>query len=205
MVVALAVAAAARGEGSDGPLQGVFGGIVVPLLAYALASVALGGASLKAAISPWTRLGATRFDSLTAVFVAAGGASALAAGLLGGVVVVLTRTTTSPSSDAFTTAWIAALGALAYAATFLAASSFGKRGGGRGFLLAYDFLLGASNGTAGTWTVRGHLRNLLGGTPPNEVSQRNSTVMLVVFVVLAVAIAMLRTAPQAARVRAARS
>jgi hypothetical protein len=63
-------------------------------------------------------------------------------------------------------------------------SSFGRRGGGRPVLLVVDWMLGASGGAAALMSPRGHVRNLLGGAPPMDLSERASALLLVALAVV---------------------
>ncbi|MGA7119898.1 MAG: hypothetical protein WBY94_07375, partial [Polyangiaceae bacterium] len=49
--------------------------------------------------------------------------------------------------------------------------------------LVADWVLGASDGAAALLTPRGHVRNLLGGVPPLDVSQRASAIALVLLAI----------------------
>jgi len=73
--------------------------------------------------------------------------------------------------DLLTSAWIGALAGGAYAAWFLLASTFGRRGGGRPAALALDWVLGSTSSFAAAPWPRGHVRNLLGSTPVLDMSQ----------------------------------
>jgi hypothetical protein len=83
------------------------------------------------------------------------------------------------------------LGGAAYAAFFGLGASFGARGGGRAAALVLDFLFGGGT-TIALVTPRAHLRSLLGGTAPAEVSQRASSAVLVALTLVFAAIAIRR-------------
>jgi hypothetical protein len=205
IALTLAVAYAERGEGSDRAVIGALGSIALPILAFVVTSAALYGGSLRGAVLPLVRLGAPHLRASCLVFALPIATSAIVAAVLGVCVVRLTHAPWSPSFDAVTTGRVAALGAAAYAALFVAASSFGKRGGGRSVALALDFVIGASNGLGGLLTVRGHLRNLLGGVAPLEVGQRTSSLVLGAVVVVALGVALARLRPPPARLRRTRA
>lgn len=200
VAMAILVAMTQRGEGSDTALIGTVGALAIPLAAFTLVTATMSGSSLAKCLEPWVRLGASRKHALRTLFLIPVTASAVLGALLGTAVVIITRSPTSPPWDAATTAWIAALAGAAYAAVFVAGSSFGKNGGGRGVALALDFILGASSGLGGVVTVRGHLRNLLGGAAPLEMGQRASSVWLVGFAIVAFALVLSRSRLPAARV-----
>lgn len=200
VAIAILVAMAQRGEGSDTALIGTVGGLAIPLAAFTLVTATMSGTSLAKCLEPWVRLGASRKHALRTLFLLPVTASAALGAVLGASVVAITRTPASPPWDAATTAWIAALAGAAYAAVFVAGSSFGKNGGGRGVALAIDFILGASSGLGGLLTVRGHLRNLLGGAAPLEIGQRASSLWLLAFAAVAFALTLSRSRPPAARI-----
>lgn len=189
-IVAVVIAAARRGEGANEVVLGALGPFVIPLVAFAAAGAALSGRSLRAVVEPLVLLGAPRTAAAIAPFAVAMATSAAICGVIGGLSVAVARETSAPFGDVLTTTWICALGGASYAALFVAASSFGKTGGGRNVALAIDFVLGASGGLGGALTLRGHLRNLLGGAAPLRIGQRLSVVALVIFAALAVLLAL---------------
>lgn len=187
---AVVIAAARRGEGANEVVLGALGPFVIPLVAFAAAASALSGRSLRAVVEPLVLLGAPRSSASLAPFAVAMVSSAALCGVLGGLCVALAREPSAPFGDVLTTAWIAALGGASYAALFVATSSFGKAGGGRNVALAIDFVLGASGGLGGALTLRGHLRNLLGGAAPLRIGQRVSCVAIVIIAAVAIALAL---------------
>lgn len=190
LAVAVAIAIARRGEGADDVVVGALGPLVVPLVSFAVAGATLSGRSLRSVTEPLMLLGARRGHAALAPFVVAMLASAALCGVAGAACVGLAREATAPWRDVFTTTWVAALGGASYAAVFVASSSFGKSGGGRNVVLAIDFIVGAGGGLGGALTIRGHLRNLLGGAAPLELGQRASSVALVAFGAIAIAVAL---------------
>src|SRR5207253_2328967 len=101
---------------------------------------------------------------------------------LGAAVAAVAHGTADPplARDVLTSAYAGTLGGTAYAAWFVAGGAFGRRGGGRTTLLALDWMVGAGRSSAALYVPRAHLRNLLGGLPPLDVSERVSAVALVV-------------------------
>ncbi len=201
MVVAVLTARGARGEGADGPVLGVLGPLVVPLVSFGVVSACLFGEGLGRTVAPFVALGASRLRALCILFVVTAGASALACALAAAATVGLARASSDPAGDLGITAAVAALAGAAYAATFLGASAFGKRGGGRGVLLAIDFVIGGAGGLGGAVTVRGHLQNLFGGEAPLALPQGQSSLALLGLIALGCGVALARLSPPAARVR----
>jgi hypothetical protein len=95
--------------------------------------------------------------------------------------------------DAAACAKIGALSGLAYAGLFGAASTFGARGGGRGWALALDLALGTSAGPVALALPRAHALNLLGARPVADWSQPASALALGALAVLFAAAALART------------
>lgn len=200
LAIAVLSARAGRGQGADSPVLGLLGPLVVPLVAFGVVSASLFGESLARTVSAYVALGVSRVRALCILFAVAAGTSAIASALAAAVTVALARAASDPPGDLLITTGVAALAGAAYAAVFLAGSAFGKRGGGRGLLLAVDFVIGGSGGVSGLVTVRGHLQNLFGGEPPLGLTQGRSSLALLAFVLVAFGIALLRLAPRAARV-----
>jgi len=182
--IALAFGIAARWRGSahgaDHALLGALGPLVLPLLAYVLVGGVVGGHSLSHATAPLVAFGASPARSAAAAILVAAGACVVSGALVAAGVDVLAHGSTDPPllRDALASAYAGALGGAGYSAWFALGSSFGRRGGGRPVLLVADWVLGASDGAAALVTPRGHLRNLLGGVPPLDLSQRASAVAL---------------------------
>jgi hypothetical protein len=197
-LVAVAFAVAARANGSshaaDHVLLGAYGPLVLPLLAYTLVGSVIGPRSLSASVAPSVAFGARPAEAATVAVIVAATACACACGLSAAVVAFVAHGSADPplGRDAFASAYAGGLGGVAYAAWFVLGASFGKRGGGRSVLLVADWVLGASDGAAALMTPRGHIRNLLGGTPPVDLSERASAGALVVIAVVCAAIAVRR-------------
>jgi hypothetical protein len=183
-----------RSHAADHVLLGAYGPLVLPLLTYLLVGAILGAQSLSASAAPIVAFGARPpYVAGVAVMVAAA-ACALCAGILAGLVDIIAHGPTDPplGRDAIASAYACSLGATAYAAWFSLGASLGKRGTGRPVFLVVDWLLGASDGAAALVTPRGHVRNLLGGTPPMDLSERASAAALVVLSVVCAWIAVKR-------------
>ena len=86
--------------------------------------------------------------------------------------------------DALTSGWIGALGGAAYVAWFSLGSMWGKAGRGRLFLLAVDWVLGATTSAVAVPWPRAHLRSLLGGDLVVGLPAWQSSALLVVLACL---------------------
>lgn len=194
--LAIAFALAARSSGSahaaDHVLLGAFAPLVLPLLAYSLAGAVIGARSLSIAAAPLVALGAPPSRAAAVAATVAIAACALSGGLLAAVVDLVAHASADPPlvRDAVACAYAGGLGGGVYASWFALGASFGKRGGGRPMFLVLDWILGAGNGPTALFTPRAHVRNLLGGRAPLEISERASGIVLVLlaaaFVVIAV-------------------
>jgi hypothetical protein len=181
-------------HGADHVLVDTYGALVVPLLAYVLVGAAVASRSLRASTAPLVAFGAAPFRAAMAtlaVVIVIGAASSAA---IGAAVAFVAHGVSDPPRvrDALTSAYAGALGGSAYAAWFSLGASFGRRGGGRSLFLIGDWILGATTGAGALATPRAHLRNLLGGAPPMDLSERASAAALVG---LTLACALLATRP----------
>jgi hypothetical protein len=167
-------------------LLGPAGGIALPLLAFGLVSAVFSGDRLARSGAPLVAFGAPA----ALVGVVSSAVAALTAALLGavmmGLVALLAHGSADPPlfRDMAASAYVGALGAAAYAQLFAAASAFGPRGAGRVVALVLDFVVGSGVGAASLPLPRAHVRNLLGGTPPVDLSERASAVALVMLIAL---------------------
>lgn len=182
-LLAIVVAVAARSSGSttgaSHVLRGTFSFLVLPLVSFAVVGATLGRTGLRQGIRGVVALGAApRSAAFASIFVAVI-TSALLAALLAVMVNVVAHGAHDPplGSDLFATAWIAALGGGAYAAYFSAGSAIGK-GMMRGVFLAFDWIVGGGAGVGALITPRGHVTSLLGGAACAELTQRASSVAL---------------------------
>jgi hypothetical protein len=193
VAVAFAVAAHARGlsHAADRVLLEAYGPLVLPLLAYALVGAVVGAGSLSSAVAPLTALGAPPARVAAAAWIVASVACTAAGGLLAAVVDAVAHGSADPPlwRDAIASAYAAGLGGAAYASFFTLGASFGKRGGGRLVFLVADWVLGGNDGATALVTPRGHVRNLLGGAPPMELSGRASAGLLVAITVVCAVLA----------------
>jgi hypothetical protein len=190
LVLAVAISVAARSHGSPRPtdhvLLGAYGPFLLPLVAYGVVGAALGARSLAECVVPLVSFGAPpgRAAAITGV-VAATACSTTAALLAGAMVLFSHGSGDAPlGRDLVASIYAGALGGAAYGSWFTLGASIGRRGGGRALFLLVDWVLGASSGASALVTPRGHLRNLLGGTPPMELSERASAALLVALSVI---------------------
>jgi hypothetical protein len=164
---------------------------LVPLVCLGVTARALGARRLDEALWSLARFGAPRRP--LALGVVAGAALGAAAGAL--VIVALALATSHSTAAAFgqdlgTTAWVTALGASAYVAWLALGAALGRHGPW-GIWLADLTLGGGTSALAVPWP-RAHLRNLLGGDAPFDLSQPASTVALAVMAAAVTALALSR-------------
>lgn len=180
----LGVALLERAEGAvgaaDRTLTGGAFGIALPLFCYFLVGRVCDGTSLREALLPLARHG---LDRRALAFGLALPAALLAAGfaaLSSLLVVLVTRGLGDPATagDALTSMAIGVVSGPAYIAAFVGASAYGRRGQGRSWLIAADFLLGAGDSFLAFPWPKGHIRNLLGGAAVLELSQLGALLAL---------------------------
>jgi hypothetical protein len=183
--LALAFSIAARqrsaAHGADHVLIDTYGALVLPLLAYVIVGAVLGWQSLRASTAPLVAFGAAPGRTAAASIAVATAACAAVGAAVAAAVAAVAHGVADPPllRDAGLSAYAGALGGAAYAAWFALGASFGKRGGGRALLLVVDWILGGAGGAGALLTPRAHLRNILGGVPPMDCSQRASAAALV--------------------------
>ena len=180
----LGVALLERAQGalgaSDRALAGGTFGVALPLVCYFLVGRACAGGSLRQALLPLARHGLDR-RALTFGFALPPALLAAGFGGLSSILVILvTRGPGDPRllSDAWTSLTIGIVSGPAYVAALVGASAWGRRGQGRAWLLAADFLLGAGDSFLALPWPKGHLRNLLGGSAVLQLSQLGALIAL---------------------------
>jgi len=188
LAVGMALVMRARGasHGADDVLVEACGALVLPLLAYTLVGTALGARSVAGSTTAVAAFGASPALA-AAVTVGVGvAASALGGAVLAATVAIVAHGAADPplARDALVSGYVGALGGAAYASWFALGAGFGRRGGGRLVALVIDWLLGANGGVTALLAPRAHLRNLLGGAPPMDLSQRASAVALAILVLV---------------------
>lgn len=182
-LLAIVVAVAARSSGSttgaSHTLRGTFSFLVLPLVSFAVVGATLGRTGLRQGIRGVVALGAAPRSAALASILVAVITSALLGAVLAVMVNVVAHGAHDPplGSDVFATSWIGALGGGAYAAYFSAGSAIGK-GTMRGLFLAFDWIVGGGAGVGALITPRGHVTSLLGGAACAELTQRASSVAL---------------------------
>jgi hypothetical protein len=188
VAVIAAIAARSHGQttGASHVLTGAFAVLVLPLVAYATVGATLGKAGLRKGLRGVVALGATSHDAALASIGVAVVSSMVLCGLLAALSCVVAHGSHDPplAFDLFTSVWVGALGGAAYAAYFAVGSAItiGK-GTMRGVFLALDWIVGSGAGVGALITPRGHVVSLLGGPLCAELSQRASSVLLVMMVV----------------------
>jgi hypothetical protein len=194
MASALVVRAHGGTNGADHVMRGAFGFLVLPLISYAIVGAALGGTGLRRGIRGVVALGAApRSAALASIGVAVAFAAVVCA-LAAVLVCALAHGASDPplSRDLPASLWIGALGGGAYAAYFSAGAAIGK-GWLRGVFLAVDWIVGSGAGVGAIFTPRGHVQALLGGPLCAELSQRTSSVLLLVVLLAYAGLALLLT------------
>ncbi len=197
LALSIAVLARSRGaaHGADHVLLGTYGALVLPLLAYVIVGTVLGARSLAGSTAPLVAIGASPRPAAAVTVAVALVACAGTGCVLATSLALLAHGSADPplAGDAMASAYAGALGGAAYASWFSLGAAFGRRGGGRSIFLVIDWLLGAGSGTAALVSPRGHLRNLLGGTPPMELSGRASAGALVLLTLVCALLAIRRS------------
>jgi hypothetical protein len=173
-------------HGADHALLGFYSTIALPFLAFSILSAVLGRDGLSTSTIALTNFGATPMRVALHTVTVAVVASALLGGALGALVDVVGHGTLDPplAQDVLGTFATGALGGGAYVAFFAAGASFGARGYGRSILLVVDWLFGTSAGSSALLVPRAHIRNLLGGAAPEDVSTRTSIAALLAMIVV---------------------
>ncbi|APR80660.1 Hypothetical protein A7982_06007 [Minicystis rosea] len=168
--------------------------LVVPLLSFAIVSAVTGRQNLRESVWSAARYGVARRDVAFGVILAAALASAAICALSAVLAVVVAQAPGNPpfATDAFTSAWIAALAAAAYTGWFSLGSAFGRNGGVRFLPLVADFVIGGSTGIAGALLPRANAASLLGGPAPLAMTQASSSVILAASAMILGALAALR-------------
>ncbi len=192
-----AMAARERGSahGADHVLIDTFGALALPLLAYVIVGATLASQSLRASTASVVAFGAQPWRAAAAAIAVPAASSAIVGAVVAAAVAVLAHGIADPPRihDAAVSAYVGALGGAAYATWFTLGASFGRRGGGRVLLLVVDWILGATSGAGALLSPRGHVRNLLGGVPPMDLSQRASAAALAILTIACALIAIRRS------------
>jgi hypothetical protein len=192
-----AMAARDRGSahGADHVLIDTYGALVLPLLAYVIVGATLASRSLRAATASVVAFGAQPGRAAAAAIAVAAATSAVVGAIVAAAVAMLAHGIADPPRlhDAAVSAYVGALGGTAYATWFALGASFGRRGGGRVVSLLVDWILGATSGAGALVSPRGHLRNLLGGAAPMDLSERASAAALALLTIACALLAIRRS------------
>ena len=180
----LGVALLERAQGAlgaaDRALRGGVFGVALPLVCYFLVGRACSSSNLRQALWPLARHGFDRRSLTLGLALPPALLAAAFGGLASLLVVLVTRGPGDPQllSDAWTSLTIGIVSGPAYVAAFIGASALGRRGQGRTWLVAADFLLGAGDSFLAFPWPKGHVRNLLGGSAVLQLSQAGALVAL---------------------------
>lgn len=182
LVVSLALIEHRAGSAGavDRALAGTFRWIL-PVVAFALSGLAADRKRLSDAAWPAARFGIAKRDVALGIVAAGIAASAAAGVILAALPVIAAHSAASLplASDLFTSVRIGFLGGAAHGAWFAFGGTFGRRGGGRAWVLALHVVAGGSTGLAGAILANAHTQNLLGFAAPLDLPQAVSTAMLV--------------------------
>lgn len=191
LAIAIALVEKSHGEShaADRLLPDAYGGLVLPLVVFALVGAVVISTSLRASLFPVTAIGAVGSRAALASIVVVVAISALVCGAIGAALVPISGAAAPIRADMIASGWVSALGAACYASFFVFGSSFGKTGAGRMLLLVVDWLFGSAGGPLEILTPRAHLRNLLGGAPLAHASQTASAITLGAIAVICMLIA----------------
>ncbi|HNT00335.1 MAG TPA: hypothetical protein PKL73_25455 [Polyangiaceae bacterium] len=177
-------------------LRGASFGLIIPLATLAVVTLVFQRHRPDDAVGCAAVLGANR----RLIVVGALLATSIISAFLGLVIAALTvlvafaRIDALVVTDLLTSAWIGALSGLGYTWYFGAASTLGRRGGGRWLAWVFDWLFGSTLGVGATLFPKSHLLNLLGAEPVMGLTQKQSFAALlgIAFVSAAVLVARIR-------------
>src|SRR5262245_15750797 len=152
---------------------------------------------LDASASPLARFGLSRRAVALGLVAASMVAGAIVAAVAAAITAGAAHDPSAPALafDLYTSAWIGALTACAYAGLFALGATFGARGGGRYWAFGFDILFGGTGGVAALFAPRAHAQNLLGGEPPLLLGQPASVALLVVIAAGFTSLALARCNP----------
>jgi len=196
LALVFAMAARERGaaHGADHVLLETYGALALPLVSFVIVGAIVASQSLRASTAPMVAFGAQPARAAAASIAVAAACCAVVGAGVAAIVAVVAHGIADPPRlhDAIVSAYVGALGGAAYAAWFSLGASFGRRGGGRVALLVVDWILGANDGAGALLSPRGHVRNLLGGAAPMDLSQRASAAVLVILAIASALVAIRR-------------
>jgi hypothetical protein len=178
-------------------LEGQVFGLIVPISLLWISMRILEPLRLDIAATPLARFGLSRRAVALGLIAASMVAGALVAAITAAIAALAAHDPTAPALafDLYTSAWIGALTACAYAGLFALGATFGAKGGGRFWALGFDLLFGGTSGVAALLAPRAHAQNLLGGEPPLLLSQPSSVVLLCLIAAVFTSLALARCDP----------
>jgi hypothetical protein len=164
----------------DHVLGGAVFGVVLPLVAYAAIGRVCGELRLEEAVRPISRHGGDRRAAVLGLVVATAFRVASLGVALAALAVLFARGRFDGPAliDAFTSAWIGALGGAVYVVWFALGALFLKGGKGRAVALGVDWIFGTATSAVALPWPRAHLRSLLGGELVAGLPEWQSTVAL---------------------------
>lgn len=173
-------------------LLGAFGAIALPLLVFAIVGATLAGAGFGRSARPLVAFGADPLRVAAGTLAVAALVSVVVCALSSAAVAAIAHGPDDPPllRDALVSAKVGALAGLAYAAYFALGACIFRSGVGRGVLLALDWVLADTGGVVTLAVPRTHVRSLFGGSSAMELSQRASTLSLLLLAVLFGALAL---------------
>lgn len=182
---------------ADTVLIGAVFGVALPLLSYVLSDRVCEGKQLARSVDVLARHGSSRRALVLGLLLGSALCMAVAGALLTTAALLGVRPASASNSaflrDLRVSVAIALLAGGVYALWFGLASRFGKRGGGRKWALLLDFVLGAGGSLVALPWPRGHVRNLLGGTPVHDFSQASAWLSLAALGVISLTLSVLCT------------
>lgn len=176
-------------------LQGGAFGFIIPFATLGATGLVLGTSGLVDATTPLARFGISRRPlalGLVACTIATASAIAAAVAFM---TALLAHDPWAPplGQDLLASTWIGALAGAAYAGLYSLGATFGRRGGGRGFVLIFDFVFGGSASALAVLAPRAHALHLLGADAPvSGMSQWTSAAVLLVMAALGSGLAVFR-------------
>jgi hypothetical protein len=185
LAIAIGLAAGAKSTGISGALVSTHANTALPFLAYAVVGGIVSPKGMGASVWNLGLLGLGTRRAATSLVLAALGMGAFFGLISSALICFLGHGAMDPplAHDLFVTSWVGALAGAAYGALFMLGSSF-FRGAGRAAIFALDWILGSS-GVFALFLPHGHVASLFGGEPAFEMSQRQSSIALVLIAVLA--------------------
>ncbi|MCA9648154.1 MAG: hypothetical protein H6718_31845 [Polyangiaceae bacterium] len=162
-------------EGLDLSLLGLAFGLIMPFGALSLSRRAFGSGSLLESVAEPARWGADRRGTLLGLWCGLSLTLLVWFALLALETVLLGGGT---GGDALRSAGVGVEAGIAYASYLTAASGFGRHGHARVWFIGADWLLGATTGALALPFPRAHIANLLGSTPPANLPQLGSGLVL---------------------------